>query len=289
MRIVLILLAIVLVEGCGSGGASGRPLVVASTNVYGDIAEQLGGGRVDVTSILRDPNADPHLFEPGTRTGLAVAKARLVIANGLGYDAFVDKLVAASPSSKRVEVTVADALGVHGDDANPHLWYDTPRLPELAAAIERGLVRAAPADASTFRTRLRRFDTSLGPLAHTVAAIRRAHAGEPVAYTESVPGYLLEAAGLRNVAPVAFTRALEDGSDPPPAAVAQMIDLAEQHRIRVLLYNEQAVSPISARVREAAEHAGVPVVGVTETLPPGATFQGWQLGQAKALQAALAR
>jgi zinc/manganese transport system substrate-binding protein len=290
MRIVLILLSsIVLVEGCGSGAASGRPLVVASTNVYGDIAEQLGGGRVDVTSILRDPNADPHLFEPGTRTGLAVAKARLVIANGLGYDAFVDKLVAASPSSQRVDVTIADALGVHGDDANPHLWYDTPRLPELAAAIERGLERAAPADASTFRTRLRRFDASLVPLARTVAAIRRAHAGEPVAYTESVPGYLLEAAGLRNVAPVAFTRALEDGSDPPPAAVAQMIDLAEQHRIRVLLYNEQAVSPISARVREAAERAGVPVVGVTETLPPGATFQGWQLGQAKALQAALAR
>jgi zinc/manganese transport system substrate-binding protein len=277
----------VAASGCGAGSASGRPLVVASTNVYGDIAAQLGGGRVAVTSILSDPNADPHLFEPGTKTGLAVAHAKLVVANGLGYDAFVDKLVAASPSSSRVEVTIADTLGVHGADTNPHLWYDVPRLPAIAAAIERGLAGAVPADAGSFRAHLTRFDASLAPLDRTVAAIRAAHAGEPVAYTESVPGYLLEAAGLRNVAPPAFTRALEDGSDPPPAAVAQMIDLAEQRRIRVLLYNEQAVSPISARVREAAEHAGVPVVGVTETLPPGATFQSWQLGQAKALQAAL--
>jgi zinc/manganese transport system substrate-binding protein len=290
MRIVLISVAsAALASGCGAGGASGRPLVVASTNVYGDIAAQLGGGRVTVTSILSDPNADPHLFEPGTKTGLAVAHARLVIANGLGYDAFVDKLVAASPSSKRVEVTMADALGVHGADANPHLWYDVPRLPAVAAAIERGLARAVPADAASFHTRLKTFTASLAPLDRTIAAIRSAHAGEPVAYTESVPGYLLEAAGLRNVAPVAFTRALEDGSDPPPAAVAQMIDLAEQHRIRVLLYNEQAVSPISARVRDAALHAGVPVVGVTETLPRGATFQGWQFAQAKALQKALAQ
>jgi zinc/manganese transport system substrate-binding protein len=290
MRIVLTYVAVaVLTAGCGAGRASGRPLVVASTNVYGDLAAQLGGGRVTVTSILSDPNADPHLYEPGTKTGLAVARARLVIANGLGYDAFVDKLAAASPNPHRVDLTIADALGLHGADANPHLWYDVPRLPELASAIERGLERAAPAGAASFRGRLRRFDSSLGPLERTVAAIRHAHAGEPVAYTESVPGYLLEAAGLRNVAPSAFTRALEDGSEPPPAAVAQMIDLAGQHRIRVLLYNEQAVSPISARVREAAEHAGVPVVGVTETLPRGATFQGWQLAQAKALQAALDR
>jgi zinc/manganese transport system substrate-binding protein len=290
MRIVLISLPIALVlTACGGGGTSGRPLVVASTNVYGDIATQLGGGRVTVKSILSDPNADPHLYEPGTKTGLDVAKARLVVANGLGYDAFVDGLVAASPSKTRVEVTIADALGVRGADANPHLWYDVPRLGEIAASIERGLERAVPSGAASFRTRLRRFDASLAPIDGVVAAIRRAHAGEPVAYTERVPGYLIEAAGLRNVAPSRFPRALEDGTDPPPAAVAQMIDLAREHRIRVLLYNEQAVSPISLRVREAAERAGIPVVGVTETLPPGRSFQSWQLAQAKALRAALSR
>jgi zinc/manganese transport system substrate-binding protein len=288
MRIVLILVLLAaLAAGCGSATASRRPLVVASTNVYGDIAAQLGGGRVAVTSILSDPNADPHLYEPGTNTGLAVAHARLVIANGLGYDSFVDKLAAASPNPSRVRLTVAAALGVRAAAANPHLWYDVPRLPEIADAIERALERAVPGGAPSFRVRLQRFEASLGPLERTVAAIRHDHAGEPVAYTERVPGYLLEAAGLRNLAPPAFTRALEDGSDPPPAAVAQMIDLVAHRRVRVLLYNDQAVSPISARVREAAEHAGVPIVGVSETLPRGATFQGWQLAQSKALQAAL--
>lgn len=287
MRIVIIIAAVGL-TGCGSKGAD-RPSVVASTNVYGDIAAQIGGSHVRVTSIMSNPNADPHLFEPGTRTGLDVAHAKLVIENGLGYDTFVDKLVSASPSSTRVDVTIADALGIHGDDANPHLWYDVPRLPEIAAAIERGLERAQPADATAFRAGLRRFDRSLEPLDRVVAEVRSAHGGEPVAYTERVPGFLLTAMGLRNIAPEPFTRALEDGTDPPPNAVAQMLNLASEAKIRVLLYNDQAVSPISIRVREAAKAAGVPVVPVSETLPPGLAFQAWQLAQAKALQAELAR
>ena len=120
-----------------------------------------------------------------------------------------------------------------------------------------------------------------------MAAIRKAHAGAPVAYTEPVPGYLLAAAGLRNLAPASFTRAIEDGSEPSPGSVAAMLALVREHRIRALLYNEQAVSPITARVRAAARAAGVPVLGVTETLPPGSTFQQWQLAQANTLQAAL--
>jgi zinc/manganese transport system substrate-binding protein len=290
MRIVLILAATAaLATGCGGSAAANLPSVVASTNVYGDIAAQIGGSHVHVASIMSDPNADPHLFEPGTRAGLAVARARLVIRNGLGYDAFVDKLQAASPSATRVQVSIADALGAHGTDVNPHLWYDVPRLPLIAAAIAGGLERAVPARAAAFRAGLRRFDASLGPLDRVVAAIRRAHAGEPVAYTEPVPEYLIAAAGLRNLAPAAFTRALEDGSEPPPAAVAQMVELASGHRIRVLLYNDQAVSPISQRVRDAATAAGVPVVAVSETLPHGSSFQAWQFAQAQALQAALAR
>ena len=286
MRIILIPIALLL-AGCGGSSAAERPGVVAAENVYGDIAAQIAGGRVSVTSILRDPNADPHLFEPGTSNGLAVAHARLLIENGLGYDAFVDKLAAAAPSRNRVTVTVADVLGLHGADANPHLWYDVPRLPLIASAIERGLERALPGRSAAFRSGLRRFDARLAPLTAEVAAIRRAHRGQPVAYTESVPGYLLAAAGLRNVAPESFTRAIEDGSEPPPSAVADMVRLLRGRRVRVLLYNDQAVSPITARVREAARSAGIPVVGVSETLPPGLTFQAWQLRQARALAAAL--
>ena len=138
-------------------------------------------------------------------------------------------------------------------------------------------------------TGLSRFEHSLGPLRQEVATIRDRFHGAPVAYTEPVPGYLLTAAGLRNLAPDSFTRLIEEGTEPSPSAVAAMNELVAQHRIHVLLYNSQAVSPITARLRDAARQAGIPVVPVTETLPPGLTFQQWQLRQARALAAALAR
>lgn len=289
MRTVLILSFAVIAASCGARSSSSRLPVVAAENVYGDIAHQIGGNRIAVTSILTNPNADPHLFEPGTANGLAVANAKVVIANGVGYDSFVDRLERASPQSQRRALVVADVLGVRGHDANPHLWYDVPRLPRVAAAIAAVLVRADPGHASTYRAGLRRFDASLAPLDREVARLRRAYAGEPVAYTEPVPGYLLDAAGLVNLAPVAFTRAIEDGSEPPPAAVAEMLHLLSAHRVRVLLYNDQTVSPITVRVRTAARAAGIPVVGVSETLPPHRSFQSWQLAQARALDEALAR
>ena len=291
LRIILALGAVVLLgTACGPATAGSSKLdVVAAENVYGDIAGQIGGSHVSVTSILSDPNADPHLYEPGTRNGLAGATAKLVIQNGVGYDAFMQKLEDAAPSSKRIVVTIADALGVHGKDANPHLWYDVPRLGAIAGAIAAGLERADPAHAAAYRAGLGRFDASLEPLRREVARIKTSFRGRPVAYTEPVPGYLVAAAGLRNLAPDAFTRAIEDGSEPPPQAVAQMTALATDKKIGVLLYNSQAVSPITQRIRDAAGKAGIPVIGVTETLPPGLTFQQWQLGQAKQLYAALKR
>jgi zinc/manganese transport system substrate-binding protein len=274
---------------CGARSSSSRVPVVAAENVYGDIAQQIGGDHVAVTSILSDPNADPHLFEPGTANGVAVANAKVVIANGLGYDSFIDRLERASPQPERRVLVVADVLGVHGRDANPHLWYDVPRLPRVAGAIEAVLERADPGHASTYRSGLRRFDASLVPLDREVAKVRRSFAGQPVAYTEPVPGYLLDAARLTNLAPTAFTRSIEDGSEPPPAAVAEMLHLLSAHKVRVLLYNDQTVSPITIRVRRAAQAAGIPVIGVSETLPPHRSFQRWQLAQARALDSALAR
>jgi|SRR5579864_1276198 len=290
MRTIIVCLAIcvVLLAGCGGSKTPGLA-VVAAENVYGDIAQQIGGVHVHVTSILSDPNADPHLFEPGSSNGLAVATARVVIQNGVGYDSFMTKLENASPSAKRSVLTIADVLGVHGRDANPHLWYDVPALGRIGAAIAQQLERADPAHAAAYRDGLSRFAASLGPLRREVARIRASFPGATVAYTEPVPGYLLDAAGLVNLAPDAFTRAIEEGTEPTPQAVAAMNALIAQRRIKVLLYNSQAVSPITSHVRDAAAHAGIPVVGVTETLPPKLTFQQWQLGQARELAAALAR
>jgi zinc/manganese transport system substrate-binding protein len=291
MRTVLVITAGLLLTGCGGTAAttSGGLNVVAAENVYGNIAAQIGGPHVSVTSILTSPSADPHLFEPGTSTGLAVADARVVLQNGLGYDAFMTRLENAAPSKNRVVVTIADVLGVHGRDANPHLWYDVPRLGRIADAIAASFERADPRHAAAYRAGLARFDRSLEPLRREIAAIRARFRGTPVAYTEPVPGYLVTAAGLRNLAPDSFTRLIEEGTEPSASAVAAMSELVAQHRIRVLLYNAQAVSPITAQLRDAAQKAGIPVVPVTETLPPHLTFQEWQLDQARALAAALPR
>jgi zinc/manganese transport system substrate-binding protein len=290
-------LTVVLAAGgvaLATTGTSGRPsggkvAVVTAENAYGSIAAQIGGRHVAVTSILRDPAADPHLFTAGTATGLDVARARVVIQNGAGYDTFMDRLEDAAPSGSRGVVTVADVLGVHGADANPHLWYDVPRVGRVAGAIAAGLERADPRHRADYRAGLARFERRLAPLRHEVAAIRARDGGAPVAYTEPVAGYLLAAAGLRNLTPPAFSRAIEDGSEPTASAVADMTGLLTGRRVRALLVNTQAVSPITSRIRSAAVAAGIPVVGVTETLPAGETFQAWQLRQARALARALDR
>jgi zinc/manganese transport system substrate-binding protein len=286
-RIVLMCVLGAALAGCGEAAKGSTLQVVASTNVYGDIARQIAGSHAAVTSVLTDPNADPHLFEPGTANGLAVAHARVVIQNGLGYDAFMSRLESSAPSSSRTVVTISDVLGVHGHDANPHLWYDVPELPKIAGAIEQALAGADPAHAVAYRNGLRAFVTSLAPLQAAVARIRATHAGAPVAYTEPVPGYLVEAAGLRNLSPSSFTVPIEEGSEPSASAVSAMTALATAHRIKVLFYNNQAVSPITQRVRAAAKTAGVPVVGVAETVPAGLTFQAWQLKQVRELLQAL--
>ena len=279
-----------LLAACGGSTSSGgRVDVVAAENVYGSIASQIGGPHISLTSILTNPNADPHLFEPRSANGLAVATAKVVIQNGVGYDAFMTKLENAAPSKSRLVVTMADVLGIPGTDPNPHLWYDVPQLDRMAGAIATGLERADPPHTSAYRAGLARFERSLGPLRHEVAAIRTRFHGAPVAYTEPVPGYLLTAAGLDNVAPEAFTRAIEDGSEPTPSAVAAMDALISRHRIRVLLYNSQTISALTTRLHASARTAGIPVVPVSETLPPGLSFQQWQLGQARALAAALGK
>jgi zinc/manganese transport system substrate-binding protein len=278
-----------LLPACASSTRAGGKLdVVAAENTYGNIAAQIGGNHVSVTSLLTSPSADPHLFEPSTSSDLAVAEAKVALQNGLGYDAFMTRLENASPSKTRVVVTMADVLGAHGNDANPHLWYDVPRLERIATAISSALVKADPHHMIAYRRGLRRFELSLRPLRREVATIRARFHGAPVAYTEPVPGYLISAAGLRNLAPASFTRPIEEGSEPSPAAVAAMNELVAQHRIRVLFYNAQAVSPITAQLRGAAQKAGIPVVPVSETLPPGLSFQQWQFSQARALADALA-
>ena len=281
-RIVLICALLPVFAACGSTAKSDRLQVVASTNVYGDVVSQIGGSHVAVTSILTDPNADPHLFEPGTSNGLAISRARVVVQNGLGYDDFMTKLERAAPNSRREVLVVADVIP---HSSNPHLWYDLPRMPQVAAAIARRLSAADPRHTDAYRAGARRFVASLAPV---IAALRALPAGAPVAYTEQVPGYLVRDAGLRNLTPPSFAVQIEEGNEPSAAALSALNALLTQHKVRALLYNSQAVSPVTAQLRKLALRESVAVVPFTETLPLHLTFAQWQRRQIETLKRALA-
>lgn len=280
-----------IVAGCGVAPADptkGARVVdvVASANQWGDVVRQIGGRHADVASIISSPDQDPHLYTSSPRDAARLARANLVVLNGLGYDDWAHKLLGAQPSSKRHVLTLSDALKPTG--SNPHLWYAVPRLPDAARAIADALAAQDPKDAAYFRANAARFIESLQPLLHTVAAIESRHPGAPVAYTERVPGYLVDAAGLKAETPPGFARAIESGSEPGPGDAQRMDDLVSKRQIDALLYNAQAVTPVTKRLRALAARSGVPVVPVTETLPRGLDFQQWQIDQARALLTALA-
>ncbi len=253
--------------GSAAGGSSTGPVaVVAGENFWGDITRQIGGPHVKVTSIISDPNTDPHEYETDPHDAAAVAGARLVIENGAGYDDFLsDELKAAGGSHQVLDIQTL--VGATGGDPNPHLWYSPAYVRLAATAIEKELAADDPADAGTFGTNLSAFLTAYQPYVDTIARIRARYAGQAISYTERVPGYLVEAAGLHLGTPAAFSRAVEDGTDPTPADTAAFDSDLVQHRVKVLLYNAQVTDAQTARITAAARSAGVPIVGVSETIP----------------------
>jgi zinc/manganese transport system substrate-binding protein len=262
--------------------------VVASTNVWGDITKQIGGDKVNVTSILSDPNADPHEYEADAKTAAAISKAQFVVVNGLGYDDFMDKLQAASPNPNRAVLTVADVIKISGPDANPHVWYDIAKVPDAATAIAEHLGKLDPADAGTFTANATAFTDSLAPVTAAIDNIKTKFPGAPVGYTERVAGYLVEAAGLKLATPPSFAQSIEAGNDPSVADTHAMDAAITGKAIKVLLYNGQVTSPATDAVKQLAQSNGVPVVGVTETLPPtDKNFQAWQLRQINEITTAL--
>jgi zinc/manganese transport system substrate-binding protein len=297
---VLALVSALALTGCSSssGSSSGTSLgsgststvvsAVAGENFWGDIIAQIGGEHVKVTSVISDPNADPHEYESSVKDAAAIARAKFVLLNGLGYDDFMQKLLSASPSSSREVLTAADIMSITGSDANPHIWYDTAKVPLVAHAITAQLSKLDPADAAQFAVNEQKFTSSLAPITATIAAIQAKYAGVKVAYTERVPGYLVDAAGLSLGVPAGFAQAIEDGNDPSPADTAAFDTAITAKTVRVLLYNGQVTDAQTDKAKSLATSAGVPIVGVTETLPSGdANFQAWQLRQAKELLAAL--
>jgi zinc/manganese transport system substrate-binding protein len=277
-----------LPQGLGTAvDTHGKLGVVAGANFWGNIAQQIGGDRVAVTSILTDPNTDPHEYEANVNDAAAIQHAGLVIENGLGYDEFLAKLVKAHAADGRRLLVIADAVGVHGD-ANPHLWYSPQYVQTAARAIAAQLAAAQPDAAAQFGANLTAFLAGEQKVADVVATIRSRYAGTAIGYTERVPGYLVQAAGLRLGTPASFSQSIEDGTDPSPIDDAAFTKALTDHQVKVLLYNAQVTDAQTDTLKKLAQRSGVPVVGVTETLPRGAKdFQTWQLDQADALLAAL--
>jgi zinc/manganese transport system substrate-binding protein len=273
----------------GTVPGSGPPLAVLGTeNFYADLLTQIGGQRVTVASLLNDPNTDPHAFESSPQDAALVADARLVIVNGLGYDAFMDKLLAVSERPDRVVIDVQALLGL-ADDVNVHIWYDPGTMPKVAAAAAAALARLDPPNAADYTSREQAYLAALKPIGDKIAQLKASYAGSPIAFTEDVAGYLTDQIGLVVKTPVGFMKAVEEGTDPAPADVASERDLFTGNLVKALLYNSQVTSPTTARIHDLAQQNGIPIVGVAETIPPSFhTYQEWQLAQLAGLERALA-
>ena len=299
--------------------------VVASTNVYGDIAQSLAGDLASVTSIIDSAAIDPHSYEASAQDQLAIANADIVIENGGGYDPFLDVLVDGSGSSAIV-ISAVEASGLleedhaeeaHGDEdhaeeehagedhsddhagddhaddhghiegLNEHVWYDVHSIAHVAEAITEALVETDVDNAASYESNLAAFLTDLESLEADMEALAGALGGGTVAATEPVPVYLLAELGFEDGTPEEFSEAIEEGADVPPLALQQTLDLIDSGDVRLLAYNEQTESPETQRVRDAAESAGIAVVSFVETLPEGEDYVSWMRANVEAVESAL--
>lgn len=258
--------------------------IVAAENFYGDVARQIAGPKAHVVDILRNPDADPHLFETDAATARALAAADLVIYNGAGYDPWIERLLAGAPRSRTV-MEVARLLPQASLD-NPHLWYDPATMPALARVLSAALQRADPAGAAGYRERTQQFLASMRALDAQVAQLRARFAGVPVTATEPIADYLVGALGLtmRNRA---FQLAIMNNTEPGARETAGFEQSLENRAVRVLIYNQQASDNAVQRLLAIARRSGVPIVGVSETEPPGTNYQQWMRSVVNALDSAL--
>jgi zinc/manganese transport system substrate-binding protein len=284
-----------LLAGCGvttiadPGDTGGRLVVVAAENEYGDVAAQIGGKDVSVTSVESNPNTDPHTYEVSPSVAEDVGAAQLIIQNGVGYDDYMTRVESASPSESRKVINVQHLLGLPDSTPNPHLWYDPATMPKVANALAADYAALKPADASYFNENATNFIASLNPWLQAIASFKGQYAGTPVATTEPVADYMLEAAGADNLTPFRFQADIMNGVDPSPQDVSLQTSLFTQHKVKVFVYNQQVTDTLTQTFISAAHSANIPVIGVYETMPtPGFTYQSWMLAEVTALQKAVA-
>jgi zinc/manganese transport system substrate-binding protein len=283
------------VSACSSSGPAGssttsahKIVAVGAENEYTSVLQQVGGQYVQASAIMSNPNTDPHTFEASASVAREISSAQLVVQNGVGYDTFMDSIEQAVPDSSRKLINVQKLRGLPDSTPNPHLWYDPATMPAVANAIASDLAAIQPAHAAYFKANARKFVSSLGPWIQALGSFKEKYPNTPVAVTEPVADYLLQAAGTDIKTPFEFQADIMNGTDPSAQDVALERSLFTGHKVKVFLYNRQVTDTLTESFISLAQANGIPVVGVYETMPtPGYTYQSWMLAETKALQQAV--
>jgi zinc/manganese transport system substrate-binding protein len=284
------LLATACSSATAAGNTGGKDSIqaIGAENEYANVIQQIGGKYVQVTAIMSNPNTDPHTFEASPAVAREISNASLIVQNGVGYDTWASDIEKAVPASSRKIVDVQQLLGLPDSTPNPHLWYNPTTMPKVATAIADDLAAIQPAHASYFKANAAKFTQSLSAWTQAIAAFKAAHPGTPVATTEPVADYMLQAAGADNMTPWAFQADIMNGTDPSPQNVAAEKALFTQHKVKVFLYNQQVTDTLTDSFIDLAHANGVPVVGVYETMPtPGYDYQTWMTAEVNALDKAV--
>jgi zinc/manganese transport system substrate-binding protein len=284
-----------LAAGCssslafGSSDPAGKIVAVGAENEYADVISQVGGQYVQVNAIMNNPNTDPHTFEASASVARLVSSAQLVVQNGVGYDTFMNTIENAVPASSRKVLVVQKLLGLPDSTPNPHLWYQPSTMPDVANAIAADLGALQPAHAAYFTVHAAAFIASLAGWRNAIAALAAEYPNTPVATTEPVADYMLQAVGADNLTPFAFQQDIMNGTDPSAQDVAVERSLFIQHKVKVLVYNQQVTDSLTESFITLARANGIPVVGVYETMPvPGYDYQSWMLAEVQDLHKAVA-
>jgi len=290
--------AVLLASACSSSSSSASGQTAAAStatitavgaeNEYANVIAQVGGKYVTVTAIESNPNTDPHTYEASPAVAREISGARLVVQNGVGYDTWATTIENAAPDPGRKVINVQHLLGLPDSTPNPHLWYEPATMPAVASAIAADLAAIQPAHAAYFKANEAAFTASLAAWNQAIATFKATHPGTPVATTEPVADYMLQAAGADNLTPWAFQAAIMNGTDPSAQDVAIERALFAQHKVKVFLYNQQVTDTLTESFITLAHASGIPVVGVYETMPaPGYDYQSWMLAEVTALDKAV--
>ncbi|HEY5395863.1 MAG TPA: zinc ABC transporter substrate-binding protein [Trebonia sp.] len=272
-----------------AGTDPGKIVAVGAENEYADVISQVGGQYVQASAIMSNPNTDPHTFEASPAVAREIGAAQVIVQNGVAYDTFMSTIESAAGSGSSKVIDVQKLLGLPDSTANPHLWYNPATMPKVADAIAADLAAIQPAHAAYFKAHAKSFVASLNSWHSAIAAFKTAYPDVPVATTEPVADYMLQAVGADNLTPWTFQADIMNGVDPSPQNVAAQKALFTDHKVKVFLYNQQVTDPLTESLITLANQNHIPVVGVYETMPtPGYDYQTWMLTEVQDLRKAVA-